>query len=206
LPQNKPIVMNMNATMKVLGLMALTTVCTPRLNAQFEEGDNVIGLGIGIGGGYGVGLSGGGVTQSPAFALHYDHGMGDLGPGQWGLGGYVAYKTISYDERYFNFYNYDYRYTFFVLGARGSWHYNEWHGVDALDTYGTLMLAYRSVTFKDNTDYGPYNYLNTYSYSGSGIDLGIGLGARYWFSDQIGAFAELGYGITWLQLGVSMKF
>jgi hypothetical protein len=191
--------------LKASAVLALALSLHTTTQAQFEEGDNIVGLGIGVGGGYGVGWSGSGVTRSPAITLHYDHGMGDLGPGTWGLGGFVGYKTISYEQAYFNYYRYDYRYTFFVIGARGTWHYNDWH-TDKLDTYGGLMLAYKSVTFKDNTDYGPYGYLNTYSYSGSGIDLGAFLGARYWFSDQFGAFAELGYGLTLLQVGVSAKF
>lgn len=189
---------------KALATVALTGLLHHASNAQFEAGDNVLGLGVGLLGGYNVGWSGSGVSQSPAITFHYDHGMGDLGPGTWGLGGFIGYKTISYDDRYLNYYNYDYRYTFFVLGARGTWHYNEWHGSSKWDTYGIVMLAYKSISWKDHTDYGNYPH-STYSYSGSGIDLGIGLGARYWFNDRFGAFAELGYGITTLQVGVSMK-
>lgn len=171
---------------------------------SFQEGDNVLGVGVGLLGGYSVGWSGNGVSQSPAINLHFDHGMGDLGPGVWGLGGYVGYKTIGYKSKYFNYYDYDYRYTYLVIGARGTWHYNEWHG-DKWDTYGGIMLAYRSITFKDNTDYGPYGYLNTYTYSGSGMGFSGFLGARYYFSDKVGAYGELGYGLTTLQVGLSVK-
>ncbi|HEX2617475.1 MAG TPA: hypothetical protein VHL57_08025 [Flavobacteriales bacterium] len=193
------------ATLKVAGLVALTALCSQRATAQFEKGDNVLGVGLGVGGGYDVGWKGNGVTQSPAFVFHFDHGMGDMGPGTWGLGGYVGFKTVKYDDRYLNYWNYDYRYTFLVIGGRFTWHWNEWHGVDKLDTYAGAMLAYKSVTFKDHTDYGPYGNLNTYRYSGSGVDLGVFVGARYWFSDKFGAFGELGYGITWIQLGLSIK-
>jgi hypothetical protein len=172
--------------------------------AQFEAGDNVLGVGVGILGGYGVGWNGSDYSESPAINAHFDHGMGDLGPGIWGLGGYVGYKTASYKAHYLNYYQYDYRYTWLIIGVRGTWHYNEWHG-DKLDTYGGLMLAYRGVNFKDHTDYGTYGYLNTYSYSGSGIGFSGFLGARYYFSDKIGAFGELGYGLTALQLGLAVK-
>ncbi|HEY0975982.1 MAG TPA: hypothetical protein VGE21_00815 [Flavobacteriales bacterium] len=186
--------------------LALGVLAFPNLSsAQFEEGDNVLGLGVGLLGGYGIGFSGSGVSQSPAIAAHFDHGMGDLGPGTWGLGGYVGYKSVGYEAAYPPFYTYDYKYTFLVVGLRGSWHYNEWHGNDKLDTYGGIMLGYRSVNFKDNTDYGQYGYLNTYSYSGSGLGFSGYLGARYYFSDKIGAFGELGYGIATLQLGVAVK-
>ena len=67
---------------------------------SFQEGDNVLGVGVGLLGGYSVGFTGSGVTQSPAINLHFDHGMGDLGPGTWGLGGYVGYKTVGYKSNY----------------------------------------------------------------------------------------------------------
>lgn len=175
--------------------------------AQFEEGDNVLGVGVGIGGGYNIGYKGAGVSQSPAIGLHLDHGMGDLGPGTWGLGGFVGYKSLSYkyDNPGWNF-AYDYKYTYLTIGARGTWHYNEWHGLDNLDTYGGIMLAYRSVSFKNNTVY-PSNWLGgRYEWSGSGVGFSGILGARYYFTDNIGAFMEAGFGYSVLQLGLSAKF
>ncbi len=197
--------MSVSRFLRPIALATLMALFIPASKAQFSEGDNVLGVGVGILGGYSVGLSGSNVSQSPAITLHYDHGMGQLGPGVWSIGGFVGYKTISYDARYLNLYNYDWRYTFFVLGARGTWHYNEWHGSADWDTYGIAMLAYRSVSYSDNTDYGPYGNLGNYSYSGSGIDFGIAVGARYWFSDNISAYGEFGYGLTNLQLGVGFK-
>lgn len=48
-----------------------------------------------------------------------------------------------------------------------------------------------------------YGYLGTYSYSGSGVGLSVFAGARYFFSET-GAYGEMGYGITWLQLGLAL--
>jgi hypothetical protein len=191
-------------TLSAAALVGVLSVANARAQS-FEEGTNVLGVGVGVLGGYSIGFSGSGVSQSPAFLAFFDHGMGDLGPGQWGLGGYVGYKTISYKENYLNYYNYDYRYTFLVVGARGTWHYNEWHGNDKLDTYGGIMLAYRSISWKDETNYGQYGNLNNYTYSGSGVGFSGFLGARYKFTDKVGGFAELGYGITTLQLGVAFE-
>jgi hypothetical protein len=197
--------MEVKNILKGIGMLILAASLPFSASAQFDEGDNVLGVGVGLLGGYGIGFSGSSVSQSPAITLHYDHGMGDLGPGTWGLGGFLGYKTVTYDERYLNYYNYDWKYTFFVVGARGTWHYNEWHGNDKLDTYGIVMLAYKSISWKDRTDYGPYGNLASYSYSGSGIDVGLGVGARYWFSEKFGGFAEIGYGIATLQLGLAAK-
>lgn len=184
-----------------------TSAILQTATAQFEQGDNVLGVGVGIGGGYNIGFSGSGVSQSPAIGLHLDHGMGDLGPGTWGLGGFVGYKSISYNYDYpgWNF-AYDYKYTYLTIGARGTWHYNEWHGLPNLDTYGGIMLAYRSVSFKNNTVY-PSNWIGgRYEWNGSGVGFSGILGARYYFTDNIGAFMEAGFGYSTLQLGLAAKF
>lgn len=186
--------------------LAATAITTA--NAQvFEEGSNLLGVGVGIGGSYGIGFTGSGVSQSPALALHFDHGMGDLGPGTWGLGGFLGYKSYSYtyDNIWFNGnYTSKYKWTYVVVGARGTWHYNDWHGNDKLDTYGGVMLAYRAATFKDETNYpngvGSYN-AGTYS----GVWLNGLIGARYMFSDKFGAYGELGFGVSVFQLGLSVK-
>ena len=166
----------------------------------------MLGVGVGIGGNYNVGFSGSSVSQSPALALHLDHGMGDLGPGVWGLGGFLGYKRIGYEYSYpgLGFAN-DYSSTYLVFGVRGSWHYNEWHQNDKLDTYGGVMLGYRSAKFSDNTVYpSGYNGLR-FSSSDSGVDITGFLGARYFFSEKIGAYGEFGYGVSVLQLGLAVK-
>lgn len=197
----------MKKSLKLLSTLILTASIPMAASAQFNEGENVLGLGVGVLGGYTVGWNGSGVSQSPALNFHFDHGMGELGPGTWGLGGYVGYKTISYKENY-NYgsgnYSYNYHYSYLVIGARGTWHYNEWHN-NKWDTYGGVMLAYRGVSYTDNSDY-PSGYPgNSYSYDGSGLGLSVFLGSRYYFSDKFGAYGELGYGLTALQLGVTMK-
>lgn len=188
----------------VAGVMA-SIFLPAKAQAQFHEGADMLGVGVGILGGYNAGWHGAGAHQSPALNLHYDHGMGKLGPGTWGLGGYLGFKTASYRAWHHQLVHLDYRYTYLVLGVRGTWHYNEWHGDSNLDTYAGLMLAYNSVTFRNRTDYNSYTYLDNYRYSGSGLGLGAYVGARYFLSDQIGVYGELGYGLTWLQAGLAIR-
>ena len=183
-------------------------ICVPgTAHAQFDEGDNVLGVGVGLGGNYGIGFSGAGVSQTPAMALHFDHGMGYLGPGTWGLGGFLGYKSFKYvyDNRYTsNNYTSSYKWTYTVIGARGTWHYNEWHGTSQLDTYGGLMLAYRISSFKDETNY-PTGAVRFNAGSYSGVNLTGLLGARYFFTDKIGAYMEVGFGVSVLQLGLAAR-
>ena len=78
--------MSTQKILKVCGVLLLSASIPLSASAQFDEGDNVLGVGVGLLGGYSVGWSGTGVTQSPAINAHFDHGMGDLGSGTWGLG------------------------------------------------------------------------------------------------------------------------
>ena len=39
-----------------------------------------------------------------------------------------------------------------------------------------------------------------------GVRLGAFVGGKYYFNDKIGAFAELGYGISVLQIGLAGRF
>jgi len=83
-----------------------------------------------------------------------------------------------------------------TFGAKGYFHYNF---VRDLDTYGGLMLGYNSV----NTT-APLN--NSYWNESSSVTYSLFVGARYFFTDNIGAFAEIGYGVTAIELGVAFRF
>lgn len=191
------IIMFLRASALAVMVTALSIV--QHAQAQFDIGDNVAGISIGLGGNYLASTSG-----SPAIGLSLEHGLMDLGPGVLGIGGYLGYKSLGYESRYFN-YQSDWRYTYLIIGVRGAWHYNEWHGNSQLDTYGGLMLSYNVVSFKDNTVYPVGTPAYHYS-SSSGLGLTGFLGARYYFNDQFAAHAELGYGIAILNVGVSYKF
>ena len=99
----------------------------------------------------------------------------------------------------------DWKYTYLIFGVRGSYHFNEALKVNNpnLDLYGGAGLIYRRYSMKAMDAIDPaYNY----SASGGTVDFELHAGGRYYFGKQVGAFAELGYGISPLQLGVTVKF
>ncbi len=196
--------MNSSSLRVALVLFTIALGSAVRLQAQaFNVADNVVGLSFGVGGNYNT-VGNSYSSQTPAIGVSFENGFKELGPGVLGLGGYIGYKSLSSETRIGSL-NYDWTYNYLIMGVRGTWHYNEWHGDPNWDTYGGLMLGYSNVTFKDNTNYpsGTPEY-NAQSYSG--INLSAYLGARYYFTDNFGAHAELGYGIAVLNLGVSYKF
>lgn len=108
---------------------------------------------------------------------------------------------------YFRFNNgyYSSGYTFIYAGARASYHLGEALNVqtNSFDPYVGATLGFRYAGYSDS--YG-YSYYDGYSSSyNSGLFIGIHAGARFLFSSKVGAFAEVGYGVSALKLGITAK-
>ena len=161
-------------------------------NAQevFHKGTTAINAGIGLGSYYS------GITIPP-LSVSLDYGVADNlingNNGSISVGGFAGYAASSFSGWTADKVTVSYA----VLGGRGAFHYQF---APKLDTYAGLMLSYN---------------LASSSWSGEAIpgvkaassDIGITayLGARYFFTESVGAFAELGYGISNLNLGVTFK-
>lgn len=156
----------------------------------FQKGTNMVNVGVG----FGTNLGGLG-TARPAVSASFEKGLWEVGgPGVISLGGYVgntgySYKTAGYKQTW--------NYT--IVGARSAYHYNGFTEAPNLDVYGGVMLSYDILSYSDGGLTGGNNY-------GSGLSFTGYLGGRYMFSDAIGAFAELGFGVSTLNLGVAFKF
>ena len=94
-----------------------------------------------------------------------------------------------------------------MFGARGSYHFSEVLNISnpKLDVYGGAGLIYRHFTVKYNGEGTEPDDIFAKASSGD-ITSDLHAGGRYLFNDRIGAFAELGYGISPLQLGLTVKF
>lgn len=153
----------------------------------FNKGDKVVNLGIGIG--TYLGYTGYSNSLLP-ISGSFEYGIIDNlinGKAGIGVGGYMAYT--SWENKILS----NETVSDFILGARGSFHYQF---VDKLDTYVGVMLGYDIVSYS-HTDA---------NLSGSGVSFSTYVGGRYYLTDNIAVFGELGYGIAALELGVSFKF
>lgn len=172
--------------MKKVLLLSLFTIVTIAFSAQktqaqaYEQGSLVGNLGIGLGGGLGLPVS-----------VSVDYGFKE----KISLGGFAGFATTTEDLGFFKV-----NYTYILVGARAAYHLDL--GVDNLDTYGGLMLGYNAASVGFEPDPGPpFNNITA-----GGVILGGFAGARYGFTDNIGAFAELGYGVGTATLGLTYKF
>jgi hypothetical protein len=193
----------MKRIMKLATLSLLLALFMPLsgLKAQlFDKGDMVLSFGLGLGSNYVGGWNSYYKVTVPPVFLAGDFCIKEkLGPGNLGVGGILAYSAYKYHYD-FGTYDYGWKYTTFIIGARGSYHFTEL--VDNLDLYGGVVLGAKIVSAKEFGDFGGINY----SANASGVLYDVFAGARYYFTDNLAAMGELGYGIAWLKLGVSFKF
>ena len=111
--------------------------------------------------------------------------------------------SLDYAHYGRNYGGYKWSYNFIYAGARGSYHFGELlETSDKFDPYAGISLGFRFASYKDTYGYTS-DYYNPYN---SGLYMGIHVGGRYYFTDKIGGFAEVGYGVSALRLGVTAKF
>lgn len=176
--------------MKKLFFLAVMAVMafSPMYAQQFNVGTSAVNVGVG----FGTSLAGTG-TARPAVSASYEYGLWEAGPGVISLGGYVGNTGYNYK---WNGGKYSWNYT--IVGARSAYHFNGITSVPQLDPYGGAMIGYNIVSYSGSDDYS-----NSY---GSGLEFSLFVGARWFFTDNVAAFAELGYGVSYLNLGVAFKF
>ena len=174
----------------------------PQQAPSFAKGTIGVNLGLGLGIGYGYGYGFGGSTQSsPAISLSVEKGIVDgIGPGVISVGGLVGYKSYSYTWDMLGD-NYKDTWNNIYIAARSAYHYN-FTDNPKVDTYAGVSLAARIMRYSTNY---PDNSIGNYA-NATSLEAGIFLGGRYLFTDKLGAFAELGYDMSYLKLGLTSKF
>jgi len=168
----------------------------------FEVGSNVINAGIGLGWSYSYF---GSSTSLPALNFSYEMGITEIeNIGILSVGGIMGFKRTVYRYPAFPPYNDDKAsWTVFFLGGKGAIHLDLFNN-EALDTYGGVIMGIRSVVY-NNTYYEAVGG-DPYDYGGIAPLFSGFVGTRYFFTESIAIYGELGYGVSLFTLGLSMKF
>jgi len=170
----------------IVVVAALMSVASGKAFAQYEKGDKLLNVGIGLGSYYG-----GGVAVGAAF----EYGVTDF----ISVGAQADFYTWGYNWGS----GYKYRYTFLPIGARGSYHFGKhFLQIEKLDLYAGASLGYYISSYKADTPFGG-SYNDSY---GSKVLFGVFGGGRYYFKPNMAAFAEVGYNVTPLKVGITFKF
>jgi hypothetical protein len=155
--------------------------------SRYTKGDVLVNAGVGLG-------------------YYYAGGVPLLLSAEWAVndvisvGPYLGYTSYNYNYGFVGT-RYRYRYTFFDIGVRGSYHFSELFEIrdERIDVYGGAFLGFVVSNFSSNFG-GDYDD----PYAG-GLRLGIHVGARYYFTEKLAGYGELGYGIAPLSLGLTFK-
>lgn len=87
------------------------------------------------------------------------------------------------------------------INIRANWHF---YTTDKFDSYLGIGVGYNQIAWSYYTDYENATPLSLSVAAPIGYESTVGM--RYFFTDNIGAFLELGYAKSLVQAGVSIKF
>lgn len=172
---------------KILSIALVLSLCALKSNAQngaFSNNDKLLNIGIGVNSFYDGGIP---------FGASFEKGITD----KISVGANFDYLSTNYGSS-----GIELKFTAIYLAARGSYHFNELLKIKSnqLDVYAGPSVGYRIFNWNDDSA----SLGNKY---GSGIFIGVHIGGKYYFTDKIGAFAELGdIGSTNARLGLAFKF
>lgn len=195
--------------MKRILVMVVAMAFAFGAGAQIQKGESVASANIGLGNSVFPSMG-----ALPPLSLEYERGVveGLFGVDglDLGVGGVLSYtrakQDMSAQAAPLGLNKVGYKYSDFVVGAKASFHY-DFFDLDQLDTYAAIVLGWEVASAKTYGDWGAYSeYFDNLKYSAGGFHYGISVGARWWFTEAIAANLELGYGLSYLKIGVSYKF
>ena len=196
----------------IIRIMALAFILGPvsEIAAQsFQKGQVDLNLGVGLGNSI---IGPGSTNVLPPVSASLEFGISrDIS-----LGAYLGFTGASYSYSGWEdcghgmgnggYYIDTYKWSYFIAGVRGAFHFARFIHNDKLDVYAGLMLgndfAHSSYSTTSPCPDHQQFYGQTY---GGGVFSVFG-GARYRFTNSFGVFGELGYGISYLTVGVNFKF
>lgn len=135
-------------------------------------------------------------SKFPPVQLRYEHAVtNNIGIGM--MLGYSKSKvtiTDNTDPENINGFNY----TYLILGARGAFHLNA--NSPKFDPY---LVGFGGLNLTTTSSFGPDNPLETQKKI---FIWSIHAGANYYFVGPLGAFLEVGYGVSIVNAGLTFKF
>ena len=165
-------------------------------------------LNLGIGFGTPFAYSGSTIAVPPLIGV-YERGVTQ----NIGIGGLLSYyssssSAVAASSPFAGLgYSYTWKFSNTIIAARASYHYTL---NDNVEIYGGAILGYQisntSFSTTDPNNSGAASFFNSLTPKESQVIFGVHAGARYMFNENIGAYAELGYEVAVLNLGVSFKF
>lgn len=194
-------------TLTLLAAVALTLGTSAQ---SFQKGQLDLNLGLGIGNRYFAGTTGWS-NVIPPMGASLEYGVTD----KISVGGYLGYTGAKWSFTGTEFtgtgfttssYTDTYSWRLYILGVRGAYHFTDLIQNDKVDLYGGVMVGTAIAQSKYSTTSKVTGHTGVESSSAGGFSYNLFLGCRYRFTDHIGVFGEVGYGISYLTAGLNYKF
>lgn len=190
----------MKTVLSFLILLCMATFTQHAKGQAFDKGTQIVAVGVGLGSSLG---SFDYSSQVPAISVQYERGVWQAGDvGVISLGGYVGYKSFSYETSAGSIESTS-KWNYTIIGLRSAYNYQGLQN-DRVDLYGGVMFSYNILNYSYDDNSG----LNTGSRGNfnNSAGLTIYVGGRYYFVENVATFAELGYGVSYLNLGLAFRF
>jgi hypothetical protein len=186
-------------------LMSLILFSTSGFSQVFKEGTNVINAGIGFGSHYYSGF-GSGFSSTPALTLTFDHGFKQIDDikGTIGLGGIIGFQGSTYEWNDGLGDSYKEHWSNVIIAPRATYH-ADFITSDNWDLFASIFLGIRIENYSFESNNPNYSALYEGNYGGVNFAAGLTVGAAYYFTPVVGAFAELGYDVAFFKVGISIK-
>lgn len=166
-------------------ILAFLFIFNNAIGQTYEKGTSALNLGVGIGG-----------FDGPSLSASFERGFFPIGDGFGviGIGALAGFRTYT-NEFVFGT---DYRYNVLAFGPRGTFHFTV-IPVEKLDVYAAVQFLFHRVSVK-------FDGQTISDASDSSLSSNFVAGARYYFAEKMSAFGEIGYGLSYLTVGISFKF
>jgi hypothetical protein len=152
----------------------------------YKKGDQVGSAMLGLGS---FVYTSGASSSLPPLSVAFDYGYNE----NISFGGLLSYTRASEDFGYVKW-----TWSYMIIAARGAYHYDLLHQSN-IDTYGGLMLGYEIASESTDNSNWPV------SGGGSTLLFSAFVGGRYYFTPNLAAQAEIGFGLALLNIGVAYK-
>ncbi len=168
----------------------------------FYLGTHVASLGAGFMGSWPFATT----SNSPAVGLHYEHGIYEMSSGSaMGVGFYVGEKSLVWHKELGDALWEESKWKYTFAGITGSYHYN---AQSRLDPYLNVMLGMKMLKYTfiySDPNHAPPGGPPSADYPKTSFAYQLSVGARYFFSNNIAAFLDAGYGFSYITGGVTVK-
>lgn len=185
---------------QILTLTLLISFSAFNTKAQtFAKGTTVANVGMGFGW-YNYGYN---IISLPAISFSLEKGIYDISDlGTISIGAIGGWKHASYIDNFYRTTTYKQRWNWndYIVAGRCALHFTALK-IDKTDLYGGIALGLRieSAHYRDE-------YLN-YNSTSSSINplFSVYAGGRYYFTEKLALYGEVGYGLGYLTIGASYK-